>query len=127
MMSREQLCGAHLVHPRKTARAVSRELYIIRRIGVDKISRFERQRRNIKITKLPFSEHRRILSKIPRVVDRFVRPERHVEIAALVETAKPVEPGTVEIVEQLCRFRCLRSAVADQPIETIAMTVEKFF
>src|ERR1043166_479561 len=127
IMSRQQLRRAHLIVPRETAGAVSCELYIIRRIGVDKISRRKRQCRDIKITKLPLPEHARILREIGGVVDRLVRSERHIEIAALVETAEPVEAGAIQIVEQLRRFRRLRAAVVNQSIEARAMTIEKLF
>src|SRR5262249_38932987 len=59
--------------------------------------------------------------------DRFIRPKRHIEIAAFVETTEPIETGAIQIIEQLRRFRRLRAAVANQSIETIAMTIEKSF
>ena len=50
--------------------------------------------------------------------------KRHVEFAALIEAAEPVETSSVEIVKKLCRFGVLPVAVSDQLIEPAAMPVE---
>src|SRR6185436_1862357 len=100
-MLRQQSRGAHLIVPRKTTGAVRRKLYIIRRICIDEIFRLDLQRLNILITEFPSHKHACVLREIARVVDRCVGTERHVEISTLIEPAKPVEAGAVEIVEQL--------------------------
>jgi hypothetical protein len=125
-MSGEQPRGAHLIVPRKTARAVSRELYIIRRISVDKIFRLNLQTLNIFITEPPLPENCRIVREIRRVVNGFVSAERHVEVAALIETAQTVEARAIQIVEQLRAFPGVRLAVPNQPVEPVAVFIEKF-
>src|SRR6185503_19249465 len=104
-MRRESLRRAHLIVPRETTGAVRRELYIIRRIGIHKIIVLKLERLNIVVTELPLPEHGRITRKILRVVDRFIRAERHIEIAALVEAAETIETRAVQVVEQLRSFR----------------------
>ena len=125
-MTRQQRRRAHLIGPRKTTRAVSRELYIIRRIGVDEIFRTDLQATHILITKLLLPEDCRILLEIRRVVDRFVSAERHVEVAAFIETAKAVEARAIQIIEQLRAFLAIRLVVSNQPVETLAMSIEEF-
>src|SRR5215213_7735282 len=125
-MTSQQFRSAHLIVPRKTTRTVSRELYIIRRISVDEIFRTEFQTCNVLITKLPLPEECRILREIRSVVDGFVSAEGHVEIAPFIETAKTVEAGAIEIVEQLRAFPGVRLAVSNKPVESLAMPVEEF-
>ncbi len=125
-MAGQQPCRAHLVVPRKPARAVRRELYIIRRISVDKISRLEFQCLNIPIAERPLPKQPRILREISRIVDRFVSAERHIEIATLVETTQTVETGAIQVVEQLRAFLTVRLAIANQLIEALAVLIEEF-
>src|SRR5687768_7010354 len=102
---------ANLIIPRETTRAVRRELYIIRRIRIDEIFRLDFESFDIFIAKLPLAEDRRIMSEGRRVVDRFISAEWNVEIPTLMETAKTVEAGAVQVVEQLRSFFALRFAI----------------
>src|ERR1044071_4175568 len=65
------------------------------------------------------------MRKVARVVDRFVSPERHIEIAALVEATEAIETRPVQIVEQLRAFLRVRIAASNQSIKTIALAIEK--
>jgi len=109
----ESLRRAHLILPRETTGAVRRELYIIWRIGIHKIISLQLERLDIFVTELPLAEHACVARKIFRVVDRFVRAERDVEIAAFIEPAESVETRAVQVIEQLRRFRRVRFAVSD--------------
>src|SRR5688500_19384935 len=100
----------NLIIPRKTTRAIRRELYIIRRIRIDEIFRLDLESFDIFIPKLPLAKDRRIISEVGRVVNRFVSPEWNVEIATFIETTKTVEAGAVQVVEQLRSFLTLRFA-----------------
>src|SRR5688500_10897919 len=124
-MSSQKPRRPNLIIPRKTTRAVRRELYIIRRIRIDKIFRLDLESFDIFITKLPLAEDRRIISEVGRVVNRFISPEWNVEIAAFIETTKTIEAGAVQVVEQLRSFLTLRFAVSYQLIKPLAMSIEK--
>src|SRR5437763_16772467 len=125
-MTRQPFHGAHLIFPRKTARVVRRELYIIRRIGVDEIIRLELDRLNISIAELPAPEDRGIVRKVARVVNCFVGAKRDIEIAGSIEAAKAIKASSVQIVEQLGTFFALRFAVANQAVESVGMAIEEF-
>src|SRR6185503_2326720 len=124
-MRRQKPRRTLLIIPRKASRTVRRELYIIRRIGVDEIIRLKLKFLHIHITEFPLPEHRRVTRKIARVVDRFVSAERYVEITASVETTQTIEARAVEIVEQLCAFLRVCLAASNQPVEAIALPIEK--
>src|SRR6185437_4148231 len=124
-MRREEPRGAHLIIPRKAAGTVRRELYIIRRIRIHEISSAQLKLLDVNIAKFPLPEHGRIIREVARVVDRLVRPEGHVEIAAFVETTKTIEARAVQIVEQLRAFFRVRLATTNQAIEALALSIEK--
>src|SRR6185295_5251253 len=116
----------HLIIPRKPARTVRRELYIIRRIRIHEISRSQRERFHIHVAKFPLPKYLTVICKIARVVDCFVSAERHIEIATLVETTQAIEARAVEIVEQLRAFLRVSFAASNQTIEALALAIEKF-
>ena len=67
------VCRALLIVPGKPARAVRRELDIVRRIRIDKIIRLGLERRDVIIRELPMPELLRILRKVRRVIDLFCK------------------------------------------------------
>src|SRR6476660_1347798 len=124
-MLRQQLRRPLLIIPRKPAGTVRRELRIVRRIGVDEISCFYPHLFDVHITELPVPEHGRVPAEVGCVIDLRVGPERHVELATLIKTTKPVEARAIQIVKQFRRLTTLHATILNQPVETIAMTIEE--
>ena len=83
------------------------------------------QRFNIAVGKRPVFKDRLELRKIGGVVNRLVAAKRHIEFAALVETAKSIEASAIQIIEELRRFRALPFAIFDELIEATTVAVEK--
>src|SRR5829696_8534986 len=94
-MRSQQLRSPLLICPRKTARAVSGELYIIRRIGVDEITGLDLKSLNVFVTKVPPAEDLSVISEIRRVINGFVSTKRNVEIPALIEATQAIETRAI--------------------------------
>lgn len=125
-MRRQAFSRAHLIVPAKTSGAVGGELDVVWRISVDEILRRDLERLEIHARKDPALQNGLELGKVPRVSDRFMLAEWHVEFAALIKTAEPIKAGPVQVVKKLRGFRTLPFPVFDQLIETAAMFVETF-
>jgi hypothetical protein len=124
-MRREPPGCPHLILPRKTSSTVSGELYIIRRIGIHKIFRFQLERLDILVTKLPLPEHARVTRKLFRVVDLRIRSEGDIEIPALIKTTKTIETRTVKVIEQLRGFLAVCFTLSNQTVESIALAIKE--
>jgi hypothetical protein len=55
-----------------------------------------------------------------------VRSEWHVEFTTLIEAAKSVEAGAVQIIKELRRFCALPAIFVDQFVEAFAVAIEGF-
>jgi hypothetical protein len=60
----QPLRGAFLIFPREPAGAVRCELNVVRRIGVDKIRRLDRDLFYVNVRELPFLERARVIGKV---------------------------------------------------------------
>src|SRR5215213_7985498 len=124
-MFSQPLRSAPLIVHRKPAGAVSRELDVIRRVGVNEILSFDLHLLDIDVREFPLLERLRVLREVRGVIDRFVSSERNIKFAALIEAAKSVEARPIQIIEQFRRFIASRPAVLNELIESIAMLVEE--
>src|SRR6185369_3397677 len=122
---RQQLRRPLLIIPRKSAGTVRRELRVVRRIRIDESPCFYPHLFDVYITELPVPEHRRVPAEVGCVIDLRVSPERHIELAALIKTTKPVEAGAIQIVKQFRRLTTFHATILNQPVETIALTIEE--
>src|SRR6266851_2061837 len=124
-MAREKLRQPHLLVPAELLPRILREFYVVGRIGIDEIARFEFQSLEVAGRKVPSLERRPVGGKVARVVDPAIAAEGHVELALAIEAAKSVISGAIEIVEKRGRLCALAAARRDQAIEAFAMAVEK--
>ena len=118
-MRSQQRRRAHLIFPGETARAVGRELHVVRRICIDEVISFERQCFQIPASKLPSRKEFSVLVEIRNVVDLLVASEGHIEFAALIESAKTIEASAIQEVEELCCWLGLDFALFDHSIESM--------
>ena len=123
-MRRQALRRAHLIVPAKTSGAVGSELDIVGRIGIDEISRLDREIIEIATGKDPVFQDLLEPGKVSKVSNRLVLAKGHVEFTALVEATESVETSAVEIIEKLRGFSALRLAILDQSIEANTLPVE---
>lgn len=126
-MPRQPLCRAHLIIPRKPTRAVSRKLYIVRRVGINKIARPESNRIQISRAERPLSQQASIGMKILQVVNCFVPAERHVELPTLIKATQTVITCPIQVIEEFGRLTISVLALCDQLVESITMTIENRF
>lgn len=122
-MRGEPLGEADLFSPLEAAWAVSCELDIIWRIGIDEIAVHQIQFAEVAASKLPFGERARVRREIRRVVDGLVLAEWNIETAATVEAAETVVACAVEIIKEGSGFYSLLSPIGDELIEARAMCV----
>ena len=123
-MGCQPLRRANLILPAKTSRIVGCEFDVVRGISVDEIFGLDLERVNIQIRKCPTFKQDFELREVSRIRNRLMRTKRHIEFAALVETAKSVEAGAIQVIEELSRFGALPFAIFDQFIKPIAVPVK---
>ena len=96
----EPFRGCYLILPVKTTFRVVVEFHVVRRVGIDKIMLMKCQIAKAKIRKSPPLKNADILQKVIPIVDPLIATEGHVEQTAVVESAKSVITGSVQIVEE---------------------------
>ena len=121
---REPFGRAHLILPREAAGAVSRKFHIVRRVSINKIFRLKWHQFQITIAEGPRAKESVVRLEILQVVYRFVLAERHIELAASIETTETVKARPIEVIEELRCFGCCGLALPDQFIEPFAISVE---
>ena len=126
------MCGepfrrALLVVPTKPSGAVSRELHVIRRIGIDEIFRLDLKRLKITIGERPVLKDTAKLRKVGRISDRLVRSKGDIKLTVLIKPAKTIEAGAIQVIEKLCSFCTSPVAIRDQFVKPLTMPVEDVF
>ncbi|MGA9724001.1 MAG: hypothetical protein WBQ86_16195 [Candidatus Binatus sp.] len=86
-MARQTFGQPYLLVPAKVFLRVMRELNVIGRIRIDKVTGLQWELFEIPTRKLPLREGRDVLSKIRFVGNLFVSAKRNVEFAAAIEPA----------------------------------------
>jgi len=112
-MGRQPLRRANLIVPAKSSGAVGCEFDVVRGISIDEVLSLDSERANITIRKCPILKEELEPRETSCVPNRLMRTKRHIEFAALVETAKSVEAGAIQIIEELRRFGALPFAIFD--------------
>lgn len=90
LVLREHLRRRDLVLSVEPVLRVLGKLDVVRRVGVNEVIALERHLQEVTVLKVPARERRLVLGEVVAVGDPLVAAERHVELAAHVEAAKPV-------------------------------------
>src|SRR5262249_24099688 len=100
------------------------ELDIVRRVGVDEVVGFERNRGEVSRSKFPCGERLSIGVEVVRISDPVVPSERDVEIAAAVEAAQAGVRRAIQVVEKSRRLASVTLAGSEERVEPLAVRVE---
>src|SRR2546429_2438770 len=104
--------STYLFVPAEDFLRVLRELHVIRRVGINEISRAQRHRLKVPARKIPFGKHLAIFSEVADVVDSLVVAKRNVEFATSVKPTEAIEVGSIQIIKEGRRFCTFRFTVA---------------
>src|SRR5689334_8003125 len=103
-MLRKPMRQAFLILPREALPGVLRELYVVWRIGIDKVVRLELDGLEIAASKIPVGQEGLVFREIVLVPDIGIAAVGNVEFALAVEPAKAVIASAIQIVEKRGRF-----------------------
>ena len=123
-MCRQPLGCALLIVPIKPVLTIRRELNIVGRVGINEVVRLYGNRSDVVGGEQPVSKQTPESGKVVGVVDCLVAAKRHIEFAALIETAETVKACPVQIIEELCGFLSVGFPRRDQLVEAIPVPVE---
>lgn len=94
-MLRQPCCRSNLLVPAKATLRIVSEFDIVGWVGINKIVRLKLDMIERCVRKLPICQDGFVRGKASLVIDRRVFAERHVELAAAIESAESVVAGPV--------------------------------